>query len=343
MSRRGPVLETRREDFANDKGSDKEASWSRTRKAFLVRVVQKSTSRVGREITELANERTGDSTANTWTDRESFLRATTTSEVLTSIKFSLCDEMESLLSESTSTKINNKLVDNDREMNALTRVIQFLFERPTRVEFCNSLCNRYVVVAKPREHAPRNATLSLTLRLALWIQRSPLNSQCDFLNHNAKMKKEVLGVEGKGRFGNPRNFADRVHSCNITTFSLLINNRYSVAAAEQLSLGGTLENKNNPAQRDMCEEEKERENNSNPLLDVVYRRNMRIPTNRPCRFMNVMVKAGRKNIVHAKANSVFKREAIVGDTMSLMAAVYARGHERQGSPASYVTLNTSTG
>jgi len=46
--------------------------------------------------------------------------------------------------------------------------------------------------------------------------------------------------------------------------------------------------------------------------------------------------------VHAKANSVFKREAIVRDTMSLMAAVYARGHKRQGSPASYVTLNTST-
>ncbi|KYN38590.1 hypothetical protein ALC56_07073 [Trachymyrmex septentrionalis] len=31
-----------------------------------------------------------------------------------------------------------------------------------------------------------------------------------------------------------------------------------VAVAEQLSLDGTLENKNNPAQRDMCEEEKER-------------------------------------------------------------------------------------
>lgn len=32
----------------------------------------------------------------------------------------------------------------------------------------------------------------------------------------------------------------------------------SVAATEQLSLGGTLENKNNPAQRDMCEKERVR-------------------------------------------------------------------------------------
>ncbi|EGI68569.1 hypothetical protein G5I_02763 [Acromyrmex echinatior] len=182
MSRRGPVLETRREDFANDKGSsDKEASWSRTRKAFLVRVVRKSTSRVGREITELANEWTGDSTANTWTDRESFLRATTTSEVLTSTKFSLCDEVESLLSESTSTK--TKLVDNDREMSALTRVIQLLFGRPTRAKFYNSLCNRYVdndCITRVIEYRPREESESidcfLSLRAELLADRQSASS-----------------------------------------------------------------------------------------------------------------------------------------------------------------------
>ncbi|KYM80788.1 hypothetical protein ALC53_08789 [Atta colombica] len=154
-----------------------------------------------------------------------------------------------------------------------------------------------------------NETLSFILRLVLWIQRSPLNAQCDFLKHNTKTKKDFIysHIFTRDRFGNPRNFADCV-SCNITTFSLLVNNRYS----SSLSLDGTLENKNNSAQRDMCEEEKERvrkeeqekdhvTEGKDPIyikhvmfsklsisfngtnLSLIYRIEMRTSTNRPCR------------------------------------------------------------
>ncbi|KYN02113.1 hypothetical protein ALC62_07103 [Cyphomyrmex costatus] len=349
MSRRGPVLETRREDFANDKGSlDKEASWSRTRKAFLVRVVRKSTSRVRREITELANERTGDSTANTWTDRESFLRERR--PLRPSRRFFTAGFMEDGLLLSA---VYLRLTWLIQQRETLFRKKEKERRRLWYIDYGNRACScffksrkipRIYVDSADHEAKPIRETVEYRRRgltryhELLWTQRCLLNIQRDFLKHNANVKKGFI---------NSLTFSLEFFrfSWNFTQQFVLANTNCMIFSARPIlsrTLPSSLSFVSSCLKHSVA--------TPDPVLSnglQLVKANVQAMVNGAKAFLlNFKCCRTHESIRHANSYDHCDEKRLVMRNNAkerLMAAGYARGHKRQGSPTSYVTLNTSTG